>query len=263
MAQRRWLRLDAGWMDSEWLIPLSVGARLAWVALLCHAKLAGAGGAVRAMAVPVAAKRWDIPIDDVEIMFSAAIDDGAITHDDDGDWVISHWREYQDTDYTSSKRQQKHRDKASRRDNRYGPLVNRDKADVTGVTPLQGCDPSRATVTVTVTDKETTSAPSNGHPKKPISPTVLTFPTVGNPQSWNLTTEQVTEWQELYPGIDVIAEARKALAWVDASPQKRKTAGGMKRFLVGWLGRATNSGRSGANQTDAEVLSSALGEHWK
>jgi hypothetical protein len=60
---------------------------------------------------------------------------------------------------------------------------------------------------------------------------------------WELTFAQVDEWAGLYPGLDVVAEAAKALAWVKAN--NRKTAKGMPRFLVSWLGRATNGARGG------------------
>lgn len=76
-----------------------------------------------------------------------------------------------------------------------------------------------------------------------IEPPVLTFPTSGKPDSWDLAAAQVEEWQRLYDGLDVRAECKKALAWVKSTAGHKKTAGGMPRFLVNWLSRATNSGR--------------------
>lgn len=70
---------------------------------------------------------------------------------------------------------------------------------------------------------------------------VLVFPTVGSgPKSWVLTDAQVAEWQSLYPGIDVVSECRKALAWVKAN--QPKTASGMPKFLVKWFNNASNWG---------------------
>ena len=71
--------------------------------------------------------------------------------------------------------------------------------------------------------------------------TVLEFSTIGAVQTWPLQTLQVDRWQTLYPTLDVMAECRKALAWTDANPSKRKTAKGMPRFLVHWLNRATSA----------------------
>jgi len=79
-------------------------------------------------------------------------------------------------------------------------------------------------------------------------PVVLNFPCNGIPAFWDLTQGQVDEWQAVYPGLDIAAQARYALAWIKANPTKRKTAGGMARFLVSWMGRANDKGspRGGA-----------------
>jgi hypothetical protein len=70
-----------------------------------------------------------------------------------------------------------------------------------------------------------------------------------------LTQEQVSEWAELYPGMDILRECRKALAWVKASPQNRKTADGMPRFFVNWFNRDANQGhRSKPNHGNTPVL---------
>jgi hypothetical protein len=67
-------------------------------------------------------------------------------------------------------------------------------------------------------------------------PAVLSFPTVGNgPSKWHLTQAAVDRMAELYPGLDVLGECRKAVAWCEANPAKRKTARGMPSFLNRWL----------------------------
>lgn len=71
-------------------------------------------------------------------------------------------------------------------------------------------------------------------------PPVLIFPTAGRPDSWDLHDAQITEWQELYQGLDVIGECRKALAWVRSNVGHKKTAGGMPRFLVNWFNRSVD-----------------------
>lgn len=73
---------------------------------------------------------------------------------------------------------------------------------------------------------------------------LLTFPTRGKSRTWDLTEEQVIEWAGLYDGIDVVAECKKALAWCSANPKRTKTADGMPAFLVNWLNKEANSGRS-------------------
>lgn len=84
---------------------------------------------------------------------------------------------------------------------------------------------------------------SCGETDEPSSPpAVLVFPCDGSPEQWSLTQEQADEWSGLYPSLDITAESRGALAWVLADPTRNKTANGMKRFLVGWFGRAQNRG---------------------
>lgn len=74
------------------------------------------------------------------------------------------------------------------------------------------------------------------------TPPVMTFPTIGNVRSWDLPRSRVDGWAQAYPALDVLAECRKAYAWIEANPSRRKTAGGMPRFLVTWLNRAVDSG---------------------
>ena len=74
------------------------------------------------------------------------------------------------------------------------------------------------------------------------SPPVLTFPTVGKRPTWTLTEAHVAHWRELFPALDVEAECRGALGWVEAN--QPKTAKGMPAFLVNWFNRAVARGGS-------------------
>lgn len=55
---------------------------------------------------------------------------------------------------------------------------------------------------------------------------------------YTLTENDVQKLEQLYPEIDVKAEIRKMIGWLDASPERRKTRRGIKRFVNGWLTRA-------------------------
>jgi hypothetical protein len=80
-------------------------------------------------------------------------------------------------------------------------------------------------------------------------PPLLTFPCDGKTREWALTQSQVDRWSGLFPSLDVMAEARGALAWCEANPSKRKTAGGMPKFLVAWLTRSQNSGKGSGQRS--------------
>jgi hypothetical protein len=76
----------------------------------------------------------------------------------------------------------------------------------------------------------------------------LVFPCSGQPAEWPLVQSHIDRLGELYPAVDVPAECRKALAWIEANPTKRKTARGMKRFLNGWMSRCQDRGGSSPAQ---------------
>lgn len=69
----------------------------------------------------------------------------------------------------------------------------------------------------------------------------------GGAETWRLSESLTATWTRTFPAVDVPAETLKAHAWVMANLTRRKTAGGMERFLYGWLSRAQNaSGASAA-----------------
>lgn len=108
---------------------------------------------------------------------------------------------------------------------------------------------SSSTSTQNTEKNKSVSSAASAEPAA-MSPTVLAFPTIGaNGHVWDLTEAQVSEWATLFPSTDILAEARKALAWVRADPGRRKTPGGMPRFLVGWLSRAVDRGRPAGSTT--------------
>jgi hypothetical protein len=76
------------------------------------------------------------------------------------------------------------------------------------------------------------SRPTAGKPPDD-SPVVLLFERAGGLSPWPLQQSQIDRWEPLFPGIDVLAECRKAFAWNDANVAKRKLD--VKRFLVNWL----------------------------
>ena len=99
---------------------------------------------------------------------------------------------------------------------------------------------------------------------------VLEFPVVGTGgKTWQLLEAQVAEWATSFPGLDILAQCRAALAWLRVNPGRRKTDKGMARFLVNWLTRTVDSGRAAMPQrsgpTPAERLAAATttGDAWR
>ena len=50
------------------------------------------------------------------------------------------------------------------------------------------------------------------------------------------------KWSQLYPNVDVLQQLRNMAGWCDANPTKRKTRGGIKRFITAWLAREQDKG---------------------
>ena len=51
-------------------------------------------------------------------------------------------------------------------------------------------------------------------------------------------------YKSLYPSVDIAQEMRKMVGWSNANPTKRKTKGGMKRFVNAWLSREQDKYKS-------------------
>lgn len=80
-------------------------------------------------------------------------------------------------------------------------------------------------------------------------PVVMDFPVTGDKSAptWSLSESKVAEWRESYPGLDVMAELRKARQWLLDNPTKRKTKNGITRFLGSWLARTQDRGPTPSN----------------
>lgn len=109
---------------------------------------------------------------------------------------------------------------------------------------LRSTDQERTETTADAVVSSEAKAPSE--PDPPASPPVLVYPTVGaNGTAWDLTELQLADWRTLFPGVDVLDECRRALAWTQAHPDRRKTSRGMAKFLVSWLSRSTDRPSAG------------------
>lgn len=124
------------------------------------------------------------------------------------------------------------------------PILSRCKRDTNGTrgeerreeltsasADVEGCTETNAVAS--------SSVPTSTGP--PTEDVLMVFPCDGAVKTWTLTSAQVDRWRVAYPSLDIEAECRKALAWVEAHAERRKTARGMPQFLVRWFSRATDS----------------------
>ena len=55
---------------------------------------------------------------------------------------------------------------------------------------------------------------------------------------FQVVQEEIDKWQETFPAVDVLQELREMRLWCDANPTKRKTARGIRKFIINWLSKA-------------------------
>lgn len=77
----------------------------------------------------------------------------------------------------------------------------------------------------------------------PAPPPVATLP-LNDDSEYPVTQEQVDEWKELYPAVDVMQQLRCMRGWLNANKTRRKTRAGILRFINGWLAKEQNRGRA-------------------
>lgn len=63
-------------------------------------------------------------------------------------------------------------------------------------------------------------------------------------ESYLITESQVDEWAEAFPACNIMGELKQMKVWLDANKSKRKTHGGMGKFVANWLSRTQNNGGS-------------------
>lgn len=123
--------------------------------------------------------------------------------------------------------------------------INNSQAELTFPFSSTKCEPnansstSSSTSSSLNTETPTESCPAVSETETlDTSPPAMTFPTQGKIPAWNLTTDRLAKWEELYPALDVEHECRKALDWIESN--RPKTAKGMPAFLSRWLSRAAD-----------------------
>lgn len=94
-------------------------------------------------------------------------------------------------------------------------------------------------------ENDVSPEPANGTP-----PSGPTFPVVDPVGEWVMPEAVGAKLSAGYPALDLPDEFRRARAWLDARPERRKTRRGMPRFLQGWLERSQN-GRGGKRPAGA------------
>lgn len=78
-------------------------------------------------------------------------------------------------------------------------------------------------------------------PQAVDAPPVISLP-LNDGTFFDVLENDRSKWSQLYPNVDVLQQLRNMAGWCDANPTKRKTRGGIKRFITAWLAREQDKG---------------------
>lgn len=109
-----------------------------------------------------------------------------------------------------------------------------------------GKPPQTAALIQSESNPNTNPKEGRAEPQAASAPPVILLP-LQNGTEYPVTVEQCHEWAGLYPAVDVIQQLRGMRGWLDANPTKRKTARGIKAFIVRWLAREQDNPRNKGN----------------
>ena len=75
----------------------------------------------------------------------------------------------------------------------------------------------------------------------PPEPPVISLP-LNDGTEYPVTQADIDKYIGLYPAVDVMQQLRNMYGWLDGNPSRRKTKGGIKRFISSWLAREQDRG---------------------
>lgn len=78
-------------------------------------------------------------------------------------------------------------------------------------------------------------------PQAADAPPVISLP-LNDGTFFEVSENDRAKWSQLYPNVDVLQQLRNMAGWCDANLTKRKTRGGIKRFITAWLAREQDKG---------------------
>lgn len=78
-------------------------------------------------------------------------------------------------------------------------------------------------------------------PQAADAPPVISLP-LNDGTFFDVSENDRAKWSQIYPNVDVLQQLRNMVGWCDANPTKRKTRGGIRRFITAWLAREQDKG---------------------
>lgn len=71
-------------------------------------------------------------------------------------------------------------------------------------------------------------------------PTLITIPLAKKGADFEVKQEDVEQWQDTFPGVDIIQALKRVRQWNIDNPKRRKTEKGIRKHISAWLDREQN-----------------------
>ncbi len=97
------------------------------------------------------------------------------------------------------------------------------------------------------------------------SPPVLSIPLVKRDGEFPVHVADIREWEDSFPGVDVLAGLKHIRQWAIDNPPKRKTKRGIRGCITRWLAKAQDSGqypRTRGSRAAPETGNDAAARAW-
>lgn len=94
---------------------------------------------------------------------------------------------------------------------------------------------------VSIVEDNNTSCPE---PEPAQDRTQVISLTLNDKSEFWIYGDQVEQWSQLFPAVDIMQELRKMKSWLDSNPSRRKTKRGILRFVNSWLSKEQDKGGS-------------------
>jgi uncharacterized protein YdaU (DUF1376 family) len=123
-----------------------------------------------------------------------------------------------------------------------------------------------STLTPPSEEESSLRSDSCSEPQAASEPAVISIPAIERGSAYRVTQSQEDHWADLYPAVNVPQTLRAILGWCEANPKKRKTLGGMPKFINSWLAREQDRGGlklngDGANGHGHRTQTTATDKH--
>lgn len=153
--------------------------------------------------------------------------------------TIPNWEKHQSLDKLEQAKEKNRQRVAAHRERQKLLASGNDYSNVT-VTPCNDVDKEEDKDIEEDKEKNITSAEAETASTENAPKCSIYLPLIDGTE-YGVQDADIDMWRKGYPAIDIIQELHKMKAWLDANPKNRKTYKGIKRFIIGWLGKAQNS----------------------